>query len=79
MKVVYNLGPAHASTLQYEVMLFPHFPPRGPRQNLRSSFAVAQMLAAKAYDCYNADLSGTGLAINVPETMWNVPRAEVGY
>lgn len=35
------------------------------------------MLAAKAYDCYNADLSGTGLAINVPETMWNVPRAEV--
>lgn len=36
------------------------------------------MLAAKAYDLHNAELQGTGLMINTPETMWNVPLAEVG-
>jgi glutathione synthase/RimK-type ligase-like ATP-grasp enzyme len=36
-----------------------------------------QMLAAKAYDLHNAELKGTGLAINTPETMWNVRKAEV--
>ena len=34
------------------------------------------MLAAKAYDLHNAELQGTGLTINTPETMWNVPLAE---
>jgi hypothetical protein len=37
---------------------------------------AAQMLAAKAYDLHNAELQGTGLTINTPETMWNVPLAE---
>eukprot|EP00884_Botryococcus_braunii_P021798 jgi/Botrbrau1/8301/Bobra.0251s0027.2 len=36
-----------------------------------------KMLAAKAYDLHNAELKGTGLAINTPETMWNVRKAEV--
>ena len=38
---------------------------------------MMQMLAAKAYDLHNAELQGTGLTINTPETMWNVPLAEV--
>jgi hypothetical protein len=36
------------------------------------------MLAAKAYDVYNATaLAGTGLSIHTPETLWNVPLGEV--
>lgn len=41
------------------------------------AWRAAQMLAAKAYDLHNAELQGTGLTINTPETMWNVPLAEV--
>ena len=40
------------------------------------ALCAAQMLAAKAYDLHNAELQGTGLTINTPETMWNVPLAE---
>jgi hypothetical protein len=36
-----------------------------------------KMLAAKAYDLYNADLHASGLRIRVPETIWDVARAEV--
>jgi len=46
-----------------------------PRQGLMGGRAT-QMLAAKAYDLHNAELQGTGLTINTPETMWNVPLAE---
>lgn len=31
-----------------------------------------KLLAAKAYDFYNGQLSGTGLAIRTPETIWDV-------
>ncbi len=36
-----------------------------------------KMVAAKAYDFYNAELSGTGLKINTPETIWDVSKDEV--
>lgn len=36
-----------------------------------------KMLAAKAYDLFNAELVDSGLAINVPETIWDVAPAEV--
>lgn len=34
-------------------------------------------VAAKAYDIFNADLAGTGLAINIPETIWDVSKNEI--
>lgn len=34
-------------------------------------------LAAKAYDLYNAELAGTGLAVRCPETIWDVAHAEI--
>ncbi|MFT5765553.1 MAG: hypothetical protein ACI8X3_002990, partial [Saprospiraceae bacterium] len=36
-----------------------------------------KMVAAKAYDLFNADLQGTGLKINMPETIWDVSKNEV--
>ncbi|MCB9236025.1 MAG: hypothetical protein H6581_30540 [Bacteroidia bacterium] len=36
-----------------------------------------KMVAAKAYEIYNAELKGTGLQINLPETIWDVCKAEV--
>ncbi len=36
-----------------------------------------KMLAAKAYDLYNADLRGTGLQVRTPETIWDVSKNEV--
>ena len=36
-----------------------------------------KMIAAKAYDMYNAELSGSGLKINLPETIWDVSKNEV--
>lgn len=36
-----------------------------------------KMIAAKAYDLYNAELHGTGLKINIPETIWDVSKNEV--
>ncbi|MDF1662692.1 MAG: hypothetical protein P1V97_13025, partial [Planctomycetota bacterium] len=36
-----------------------------------------KLLAAKAYDFYNADLRTTGLAIRTPETIWDVSVQEV--
>jgi hypothetical protein len=36
-----------------------------------------KMLAAKAYDLYNAELHASGLRIRVPETIWDVARQEV--
>lgn len=36
-----------------------------------------KMIAAKAYDMYNADLDGTGLKINVPETIRDVRKNEI--
>jgi len=36
-----------------------------------------KMLAAKAYDLYNADLHERGLRIRMPETIWDVARTEV--
>ena len=36
-----------------------------------------KMLAAKAYDLYNARIQQTGLTIRTPETIWDVNRAEV--
>jgi len=36
-----------------------------------------KMVAAKAYDLYNAELEGTGLKINMPETIWDVSKTEV--
>jgi glutathione synthase/RimK-type ligase-like ATP-grasp enzyme len=35
------------------------------------------MLAAKAYDLYNAEIAHTGLAIHTPETIWDVAKPEV--
>ena len=54
--------------------------PQGLRwaQLLPEALCAPQMLAAKAYDLHNAELQGTGLTINTPETMWNVPLAEAG-
>jgi hypothetical protein len=36
-----------------------------------------KMLAAKAYDLFNAELSRTGLQIRTPETIWDVSKNEV--
>ena len=36
-----------------------------------------KMVAAKAYDLYNGELSGSGLSIKTPETFWNVSLEEV--
>ena len=36
-----------------------------------------KMVAAKAYDLYNAELEGSGLKINMPETIWDVSQTEV--
>lgn len=36
-----------------------------------------KMVAAKAYDLYNAELEGHGLRINIPETIWDVNKAEI--
>ena len=36
-----------------------------------------KMVAAKAYDIYNSELRGTGLQINMPETIWDVSKAEI--
>ncbi|MCB0638810.1 MAG: hypothetical protein KDC54_19410, partial [Lewinella sp.] len=36
-----------------------------------------KMVAAKAYDFYNSKLEGTGLRINIPETIWDVSKNEV--
>lgn len=36
-----------------------------------------KLLAAKAYDLYNADLRGSGLQVRTPETIWDVSRNEV--
>ena len=36
-----------------------------------------KMLAAKAYDLYNAQMRETGLAIRTPETIWDVSLQEV--
>lgn len=38
-----------------------------------------KLLAAKAYDLYNAELRSTGLEILTPETIWDVPKAEVPW
>lgn len=36
-----------------------------------------KMMAARAYDFYNADLVDTGLSVRVPETINNVTRGEI--
>ena len=36
-----------------------------------------KMVAAKAYDLFNAELDDTGLKINVPETIWDVSKNEI--
>lgn len=36
-----------------------------------------KMVAAKAYDLFNAELDGTGLKINTPETIWDVSKNEI--
>lgn len=36
-----------------------------------------KMLAAKAYDLHNAEISTIGLAIHTPETIWDVAKPEV--
>ena len=36
-----------------------------------------KMIAAKAYDIYNAEIAHSGLKINVPETIWDVSKNEV--
>ena len=36
-----------------------------------------KMVAAKAYDLYNAELNGSGLKINIPETIWDVTKEEI--
>lgn len=36
-----------------------------------------KMVAAKAYDLYNAQLEQHGLQINIPETIWDVNKAEI--
>ncbi len=36
-----------------------------------------KMLAAKAYDIYNAQIEGSGLEIYTPETVWDLSHAEV--
>lgn len=36
-----------------------------------------KMVAAKAYDIYNTELSESGLQINIPETIWDISKAEI--
>lgn len=36
-----------------------------------------KLIASKAYDIFNAELDGTGLAILTPETIWDVAKNEV--
>lgn len=36
-----------------------------------------KMVAAKAYDIYNAELQKYGLSINTPETIWDVSKDEI--
>lgn len=36
-----------------------------------------KMVAAKAYDLFNAELSPFGLKINIPETIWDVSKNEI--
>ena len=36
-----------------------------------------KMVAAKAYDLYNAELRNYGLEINIPQTIWDVSKAEI--
>jgi len=36
-----------------------------------------KMVAAKAYDIFNAELSAHGLKINTPETIWDVSKNEI--
>ncbi len=38
-----------------------------------------KMIAAKAYDLFNAEIASQGLEIQVPETMWDVHRREVPF
>ncbi len=38
-----------------------------------------KLIAAKAYDFYNADLADKGLRIRHPETIWDVPLPEVPF
>ena len=35
------------------------------------------MMAAKAYDFFNAEIEGHGLAIKTPETIWDVNKNEI--
>lgn len=36
-----------------------------------------KMVAAKAYDLYNSELAKYGLKINMPETIWDISKAEI--
>lgn len=36
-----------------------------------------KMMAAKAYDLYNAEIEQYGLKINMPETIWDISKAEI--
>lgn len=36
-----------------------------------------KMVAAKAYDLYNAELENYGLSINIPQTIWDVSKEEI--
>ena len=36
-----------------------------------------KMVAAKAYDFYNSELSNYGLKINMPETIWDISKDEI--
>ncbi len=36
-----------------------------------------KMVAAKAYDIYNAELANYGLQINIPQTIWDVSKEEI--
>lgn len=36
-----------------------------------------KLVAAKAYDMYNSELRGSGLRINLPETIWDVRKEEI--
>lgn len=36
-----------------------------------------KMVAAKAYDIYNSEIHNHGLKINIPETIWDINKAEI--
>lgn len=36
-----------------------------------------KLMAAKAYDFFNAELQGTGMKINTPETIWDLSKNEI--